>query len=305
MGGPSTRHGMGNVSGEHRSDGAEGAGVTAAVPDIQLNNGVGIPQLGFGVLFLKPEEAIATVREALRIGYRHIDTAEAYGNEKEVGRAIAQSGLDPAEVFVTSKLRNNKIGFDAALYGFDQTLAALGTDRIDLFLIHWPLPEVRDFVETWRAFERIYAEGRARAVGVSNFQIHHLERVMAETDLVPAVNQIEAHPYLTQEGLLDFDARHGIATEAWSPIAQGAVLGDATIEAVARENARTPAQVVLRWHVQRGSIVFPKSSSPSRMAENFEIFDFTLSEVDMRRISALDRQERIGPDPDTYNVTPA
>jgi 2,5-diketo-D-gluconate reductase A len=275
-------------------------GVTAAVPDIQLNNGVGIPQLGFGVLFLKPEGTIAAVGEALRIGYRHIDTAEAYGNEKEVGRAIAQSGLDPAEVFVTSKLRNNKIGFDAALYGFDQTLAALGTDRIDLFLIHWPLPEVRDFVETWRAFERIYAEGRARAVGVSNFQIHHLERVMAETDLVPAVNQIEAHPYLTQEGLLDFDARHGIATEAWSPIARGAVLDDATIKEVADRHGRTPAQVTLRWHVQLGSIIFPKSNSAARMQENFELFDFELSAEDMARISALDKGERVGPDPDTF-----
>jgi 2,5-diketo-D-gluconate reductase A len=274
------------------------------VPDIQLNNGVGIPQLGLGVLFLKPEETVEAVGEALRIGYRHIDTAQAYGNEKEVGRAIARSGLDPADVFVTSKLRNNKIGFDAALYGFDQTLAAVGTDRIDLFLIHWPLPEARDFVETWRAFERIYAEGRARAIGVSNFQIHHLERVLAETEVVPAVNQIEAHPYLTQEGLLEFDTQHGIATEAWSPIAQGAVVRDPTIEAVARDNARTPAQVVLRWHVQRGSIIFPKSSSPLRMEENFEIFDFALSEGDMNRISALDREERTGPDPDTYNVIP-
>ena len=278
--------------------------MSAAVPDIRLNNGVGMPQLGLGVLLLKPEETMDVVGEALRIGYRHIDTAQAYGNEKEVGRAIARSGLDPADVFVTSKLRNNKIGFDAALYGFDQTLAALGSDRIDLFLIHWPLPEVRDFVETWRAFERIYAEGRARAVGVSNFEIHHLERLMAETDLVPAVNQIEAHPYLAQEGLLDFDGRHGIATQAWSPLAQGAVLRDPVLEAVARDNARTPAQVVLRWHLQRGSIIFPKSSSPRRMAENLDIFDFMLSEADVRRVSALDRHERTGPDPDTYNVIP-
>ena len=173
-----------------------------------------------------------------------------------------------------------------------------------MFLIHWPLPEVRDFVETWRAFERIYAEGRARAIGVSNFQIPHLERLLAETDVVPAVNQIEVHPYLTQEGLLDFDARLGIATEAWSPLARGGVLRDPVIEGVARDNARTPAQVVLRWHVQRGSIVFPKSSSPLRMEENFEIFDFALSEEDMNRISALDRHERTGPDPDTYNVIP-
>jgi 2,5-diketo-D-gluconate reductase A len=278
--------------------------VRAAVPDIRLNNGVEIPQLGLGVLLLKPDETIEAVGAALQMGYRHIDTAQAYGNEKEVGRAIARSGLDPADVFVTSKLRNNKIGFDAALYGFEQTLAALGTDRIDMFLIHWPLPEVRDFVETWRALERIYAEGRARAIGVSNFQTPHLERVLAETEVVPAVNQIEAHPYLTQEALLDFDARHGIATEAWSPLARATVLRDPVIEQVARDNARTSAQVVLRWHVQRGSIVFPKSSSPLRMEENFEIFDFALSEEDMSRISALDRHLRTGPDPDTYNVIP-
>jgi 2,5-diketo-D-gluconate reductase A len=279
--------------------------MTAKVPIVQLNNGVGIPQLGLGVLLMNPEETIEAVGAALRVGYRHIDTAQAYGNEKEVGRAIARSGLDPADVFVTSKLRNNKIGFDAALYGFDETLAALGSERVDMFLIHWPLPDVRDFVETWKAFERIYAEARARAIGVSNFQIHHLERLSAETEVVPAVNQIEAHPYLIQEGLLDFDARHGIATEAWSPIARGGVLRDPVVEEVARANERTPAQVVLRWHVQRGSIVFPKSSSPLRLEENFEIFDFVLSEDDMRRISDLDRHERMGPDPDTYNVIPA
>jgi 2,5-diketo-D-gluconate reductase A len=275
-----------------------------AVPDVRLNNGVDIPQLGLGVLLLNPEETIEAVGAALRIGYRHIDTAQAYGNEKEVGRAIARSGLDPDDIFVTSKLRNNKIGFDAALYGFEETLTALGTERIDMFLIHWPLPEVRDFVETWRALERIYAEGRARAIGVSNFQIPHLERVMAETDVVPAVNQIEAHPYLTQEELLDFDGRHEIATQAWAPLARGGVMGDPVIEAVARANDRTPAQVVLRWHVERGSIIFPKSSSPRRLEENFEIFDFTLSEEDMNRISALDRDERTGPHPDTYNVLP-
>jgi 2,5-diketo-D-gluconate reductase A len=274
-----------------------------AVPDVRLNNGVDIPQLGLGVLLLNPEETIEAVGAALRIGYRHIDTAQAYGNEKEVGRAIARSGLDPDDVFVTSKLRN-KIGFDAALYGFEETLTALGTERIDMFLIHWPLPEVRDFVETWRALERIYAEGRARAIGVSNFQIPHLERVMAETDVVPAVNQIEAHPYLTQEELLDFDGRHEIATQAWAPLARGGVMGDPVIEAVARANDRTPAQVVLRWHVERGSIIFPKSSSPRRLEENFEIFDFTLSEEDMNRIAALDRDERTGPHPDTYNVLP-
>jgi 2,5-diketo-D-gluconate reductase A len=292
---------MGDLSGGREREGGD---VRAEVPGIGLNNGVQIPQLGLGVLLLKPDETIEAVGAALRMGYRHIDTAQAYGNEKEVGRAIARSGLDPADVFVTSKLRNNKIGFDAALYGFDQTLAALGTDRIDMFLIHWPLPEVRDFVDTWRAFERIYAEGRARAIGVSNFQIPHLERLLVETEVVPAVNQIEAHPYLTQETLLDFGARHRIATEAWSPLARGTVVSDPAIGEVARDNARTPAQVVLRWHVQRGSIIFPKSSSPLRMEENFEIFDFALSEADMNRLSALDRHERTGPDPDTFNPVP-
>jgi 2,5-diketo-D-gluconate reductase A len=295
VGGPPSRPGVGD-----RTVGP----VRVAVPDIRLNNGVDIPQLGLGVLLLKPEETIEAVGAALRIGYRHIDTAQAYGNEKEVGRAIARSGLDPDDVFVTSKLRNNKIGFDAALFGFEETLAALETDRIDMFLIHWPLPEVRDFVETWRALERIYAEGRARAIGVSNFQIPHLERVMAETDVVPAVNQIEAHPYLTQQELLDFDGRHEIATQAWAPLARGGIMGDPVIEAVARDNNRTPAQVVLRWHVERGSIIFPKSNSPRRLEENFGIFDFTLSEEDMNRISALDRDERTGPHPDTYNVLP-
>jgi 2,5-diketo-D-gluconate reductase A len=276
----------------------------ARAPNVVLRNGVAIPQLGLGVLQMKPEETVEAVSTALRIGYRHIDTAQAYGNEREVGAAIARSDLDKADVFVTSKLRNNKIGYDAALYGFDQTIAALGMGRIDLFLIHWPLPEVRDFVETWKALERIYAEGRARAIGVSNFQVDHLERVLAEAEVVPAVNQIEVHPYLTQQELLDFGALHGIATEAWSPLAQGIVLGDHAIGEVARRNTRTPAQVVLRWHLQRGSIIFPKSVTPRRMRENFDVFDFELSDDDMVRISALDRHQRTGPDPDTFNHIP-
>jgi 2,5-diketo-D-gluconate reductase A len=205
---------------------------------------------------------------------------------------------------VTSKLNNNNLGFDAALRAFDQTLAALGTDRIDLFLIHWPLPTVRDYVETWKALETLYAEGRARAIGVSNFQPDHLRRVLDETEIVPAVNQIEVHPYLTQEKLLAFDAEHGIATEAWSPIAQGAVLDDPVVREVADAHGRTPAQVVLRWHVQRGSIVFPKSVDPKRMAENFALFDFELPDADMERLSGLDRGERTGPDPDTFDYVP-
>jgi 2,5-diketo-D-gluconate reductase A len=277
----------------------EGSNMTT-VPTVKLNNGVEIPQLGFGVFLVKPEQTVETVTTALEIGYRHIDTAEMYRNEKEVGQAIAQSDLDPSEIFVTSKLNNNKLGFDAALVAFDETLAALGLERINLFLIHWPLPTIRDFVETWKAFERIYAEGRARSIGVSNFQIAHLQRLFDETEIIPAVNQIEAHPYLTQEALLAFDAQHDIATEAWSPLARGAVLDDLAIVDVAKAYGKTPAQVVLRWHIQRGSIVFPKSVTPARMRENFEIFDFELSSADVDRISALNRDERIGPDPDRF-----
>jgi 2,5-diketo-D-gluconate reductase A len=277
--------------------------VTAA-PTVRLNNGVTIPQLGLGVLGLQGDDVTEVVGEALRIGYRHIDTAQAYGNEKAVGRAIARSGLGPDEVFVTSKLRNNKIGFDAALFGFDQTLGELGLEKVDLFLIHWPLPTVRDYVETWRAFERIYAEGRARSIGVSNFQPDHLRRLSAETETIPAVNQIEVHPYLAQPEMLAFDAAHEIATEAWSPLAQGVVLGDPAIGEIAHASERTPAQVVLRWHLQRGSVVIPKASAPARLRENFDVFDFQLSPHDMDRMASLDRHERTGPDPDTFDYVP-
>jgi len=275
-----------------------------AVPTVQLNNGVSIPQLGFGVFQIKPAETVEAVRNALRVGYRHIDTAQMYGNEKEVGQALAESDLDPADVFVTSKLNNNQLGYDDALTAFGKTLDDLGLERIDLFLIHWPLPTVRNFMETWKAFETIYAEGRARSIGVSNFQPHHLRRIHEEGTVPPAVNQIEVHPYLTQEALRAFDAEHGIATEAWSPIAQGKVLDDPTITTIAEAHGKTPAQVVLRWHIQHGSIVFPKSVSPERMKENFEIFDFELPESDMASISSLNRDERTGPDPDTFDYVP-
>ena len=275
-----------------------------AVPTVRLNNGVEIPQLGFGVFLVPPKETVATVSEALGIGYRHIDTAEMYGNESQVGEAIARSGLDRHEVFVTSKLNNNNIGFDAALASFDGTLASLGLEQLDLFLIHWPLATVRDFVETWRAFERIYAEGRTRSIGVSNFQIAHLQRLFDETDVVPAVNQIEAHPYLTQTSLISFGEGNGVATEAWSPLGRGAVLDDPGISSVAQVHGKTPAQVVLRWHLQRNSIVFPKSMSVARMRENFDVFDFELTNAEMERISALNRDERVGPDPDTMAWIP-
>jgi 2,5-diketo-D-gluconate reductase A len=276
----------------------------ATSPTVTLNNGVEIPQLGFGVFKVKPTETVSAVTTALRVGYRHIDTAEMYGNEKEVGLAITASGLDRDDVFVTSKLNNNHHPYSDALAAFDRTLSDLGLEYVDLFLIHWPLPAVGDFVETWRALESVYRDDRARAIGVSNFHADHLRRLLDETELVPAVNQIEAHPYLTQEPLRAFNASHGIKTEAWSPLARGRVLDDPTIKDVVDRTGRTAAQVVLRWHIQLGNIVFPKSVRLDRIEENFNIFDFELSGEDMAAISKLDRGERTGPDPDTFNYVP-
>ncbi|WP_425431626.1 aldo/keto reductase [Geodermatophilus siccatus] len=275
------------------------------MPTIRLNNGVEIPQLGFGVYQVPPEDTADAVSTALEIGYRHIDTAEMYGNEKGVGEAVARSGIDRGEVFVTSKLNNGFHRRDDALRAFDQSLGDLGFEYLDLFLIHWPLPGIDvDYIETWKAMEEIYASGRCRAIGVSNFQAHHLRRLFSETQVRPAVNQIEVHPYLTQEELRAFDADHEIVTEAWSPIAQGKVLGDPAIVAIAERLGRTPAQVVLRWHVQRGDVVFPKSVSRQRMQENYELFDFELGTDDMATLTGLDRGERTGPDPDTFNYIP-
>jgi 2,5-diketo-D-gluconate reductase A len=276
----------------------------ATSPTVTLNNGVEIPQLGFGVFKVKPTETVSAVTTALRVGYRHIDTAEMYGNEKEVGLAITASGLDRDDVFVTSKLNNNHHPYSDALAAFDRTLSDLGLEYVDLFLIHWPLPAVGDFVETWRALESVYRDDRARAIGVSNFHADHLRRLLDETELVPAVNQIEAHPYLTQEPLRAFNASHGIKTEAWSPLARGRVLDDPTIKDVVHRTGRTAAQVVLRWHIQLGNIVFPKSVRLDRIEENFNIFEFELSGEDMAAISKLDRGERTGPDPDKFNYVP-
>jgi 2,5-diketo-D-gluconate reductase A len=278
--------------------------MATGVPNVKLNNGVEIPQLGFGVFQVKPEETVQAVTNALEVGYRHIDTAEMYGNEKQVGEAVRRSGLDRDEVFITSKLNNNNRTYDQALVAFDQSLADLGMDQVDLFLIHWPLPTVRDFVEVWRALEKVHQEGRARSIGVSNFQKAHLQRLLDETDTVPVVNQIEAHPYLTQDDLRAFGESQGIATEAWSPIARGKVLDDPAIIEMAERLGRTPAQVVLRWHIQLGSIVFPKSVHPERIRENFELFDFVLNDADMEKLSGLNRDERIGPDPDTFDYVP-
>ncbi len=281
----------------------------SAVPSIALNDGNTIPQLGFGVFQIEPKDTAKAVSEALEIGYRHIDTAEMYGNEKEVGEALRSSGLDRSEVFVTSKLSNAFHEPDDARQAFDRTLSELGFDYVDLFLIHWPLPTLYDgdFVSTWKTLEEFHSDGRARSIGVSNFQVEHLERLAAETETVPAVNQIEVHPYFTNEAVRSYDQEHGIATEAWSPIAQGGVLEDPTITEVAEKVGKTAAQVVLRWHIQRGDIVFPKSVTPSRMKENLELFDFELGSVEMDEISALDRGEegRTGPHPDKFDHVPA
>lgn len=278
------------------------------VPTIELNDGARIPQLGFGVYQIKPDETAAAVRAALDIGYRHIDTAEMYGNEREVAQGIRDAGLDRSEVFVTSKLNNGFHEPDAARRAFDATLKALGSDYVDLFLIHWPLPTLYggDFVSTWRVLEEFARDGRARSIGVSNFQVAHLERLAAETDTVPAVNQVEVHPYFTNEKVRGYAREHGIAIEAWSPIAQGDVLGDAVINRIADGLGRTAAQVVLRWHIQRGDIVFPKTVNPDRMKSNFQLFDFELDERAMEAISALDRGEsgRRGPNPDTFDYIP-
>ncbi|MER5405719.1 aldo/keto reductase [Streptomyces sp. NPDC002769] len=272
-----------------------------AVPAITLNNAVRIPQLGFGTFQIPPEETRETTLAALEAGYRHIDTAEMYGNEKEVGQAVRDSGLDRADVFVTSKLDNGAHAHDDALQAFDRTMEELGLDYLDLFLIHWPLPGKGDFVETWKALEEIYRSGRTKAIGVSNFQPHHLRRLLESSDVVPAVNQIEAHPYLTQDDVRAFGAEHDIATEAWSPIAQGKVLDDPTIRRIAERVGKSPAQVTLRWHIQRGDIVFPKSVTQKRIEENLDLFDFELGEGDIGEISALNRDERTGPDPDRFN----
>lgn len=276
----------------------------SAVPTVKLNNGVAIPQLGFGVFQIKSEDTRAATLEALRVGYRHIDTAEMYGNEREVGEAVRDFGINRAEVFVTSKLNNGFHAHDDALAAFDRSLEVMKFDYVDLFLIHWPLPAVGDFVETWKALQEIHRSGRVRAIGVSNFQPHHLERLAAETTIVPAVNQIEIHPYFNQDDVRAFDRKHGIATEAWSPLAQGQVLDDPTIVRIAERLHRTPAQVTLRWHIQRGNIVFPKSVTPKRIAENFALFDFELLDEDMAAITALHRNGRRGPNPDEFNWIP-
>lgn len=279
------------------------------VPMITLNDGHRIPQLGFGVYQVPPEDTAATVQMALEIGYRHIDTAQMYANEKGVGDGIRAAGVDRGEVFVTSKLNNGFHRPDDARRSFDATLRELGSDYVDLFLIHWPLPTLYDgdFVSTWTTLEEFKADGRARSIGVSNFGIHHLAELARETETTPAVNQIEVHPYFTNDEVRAYGIEHSIATQAWSPIARGAVLGDPVVVRIATSLGVHPAQVVLRWQIQRGDIVFPKSVNPQRVRENFEIFDFDLGDEEIEALTALDKGEagRRGPNPDTFDYVPA
>ena len=279
-----------------------------SVPTITLNDQTTIPQLGFGVFQVPPDRTAETVTSALEVGYRHIDTAQMYRNEAGVGDAIAASDLPRDELYVTTKLNNGNHRPDDVRRSFDESLAKLKLDQVDLFLVHWPLPTLYDgdFVSTWRAMTELVTAGGARSVGVSNFQPAHLDRIVAETGVAPVVNQIEVHPYFVNDTAREASLRHGTHVEGWSPIAQGKVLDDVVIGRIAETHGRTPSQVTLRWHVERGDIVFPKSMNVSRMKENFEIFDFSLTADEIAAISALDQGEagRTGPNPDTFDYVP-
>jgi 2,5-diketo-D-gluconate reductase A len=278
------------------------------IPDIDLHDGTTIPQLGFGVFQVPPEQTEETVLHAFEVGYRHIDTAQMYGNEAGVGAAIKSAGIPREDLYVTSKLNNGHHEPDDVRRTFGESLEKLGLDRLDLFLIHWPLPTQYDgdYVSTWRAMAELVEQGALTSAGVSNFQPHHLDRIIDETGVVPVVNQIEVHPYFTNEQARKASLAHDIKVEAWSPIAQGAVLDDPVIGEIAEAHGKTPSQVTLRWHVERGDIVFPKSMHVERMRENFGIFDFSLSEDEVRRISELDKGEegRTGPNPDEFDYIP-
>ena len=272
----------------------------ADIPNVSLSDGVEIPQLGYGVFQIPPDETQRAVEAALEAGYRHIDTAAAYRNERGVAAGIAASGVPRSEIFITTKLWNTEQGFDSTLAAFDKSIEALDTEQVDLYLIHWPAPSRGLFLDTWRAFERIHAEGGARSIGVSNFRVADLERLAQEAETQPTVNQIELHPLLQQAGLRAWHAEHGIATEAWSPLAQGEVLDDETLMTVAAHHEKTVAQTILRWHLQLGNVVIPKSATPERIRANLDLFDFELGEDEMESIGALDSGRRIGPDPSTF-----
>lgn len=277
--------------------------MSSKVPPIILNNGVEMPQLGFGVWQVPDDEAEQAVATALEAGYRSIDTAAIYGNEEGTGKAIAASGLAREDVFVTTKLWNSDQGYDSTLRAFDTSLAKLGLEYVDLYLIHWPLPARGTYVDTYKAFEKLLADGRVRAIGVSNFLQEHVEHLLTETSVVPAVNQIELHPHLQQHAAREYHAEHGIAVEAWSPLGSGkGLLEVPAVVAIAQKHNRTPAQIVLRWHRQLGNIVIPKSVTPSRIRENIDVFDFSLDTEDLAAISALNEDRRLGPDPATFDM---
>ncbi len=277
--------------------------VSSKVPPIILNNGVEMPQLGFGVWQVPDDEAERAVATALEAGYRSVDTAAIYGNEEGTGKAIAASGIPREEIFVTTKLWNSDQGYDSTLRAFDASLAKLGLEYVDLYLIHWPTPARGKFVDSYKAFEKLHAAGRIRAIGTSNFLPEHLERLIAETSVIPAVNQIELHPHLQQHAAREYHAEQGIATEAWSPLGQGkGLLEVPAIVAIAQKHNRTPAQIVLRWHLQLGNVVIPKSVTPSRIRENIEVFDFSLDDEDLAAISALNEDRRLGPDPAKFDM---
>ncbi|MFI5084705.1 MAG: aldo/keto reductase [Actinomycetales bacterium] len=279
---------------------------TITVPDVTLNNGVTMPQLGFGVWQVPNDESTTAVTHALQAGYRSIDTAAIYGNEEGVGKAIADflasSGTDRSELFITTKLWNSEQGYETTLTAFDESLRKLGLDYVDLYLIHWSTPARGKYLDTWKAFEEILASGRARAIGVSNFEPEHLQRIIDLGGTVPAVNQVELHPNLQQRTLREFDAANGIRTEAWSPLAQGTLLEDPAVVAIAAAHGKTPAQVIIRWHLQLGNIVIPKSVTPERIAANIDVFDFELGDDELAAIAALDNGGRVGPHPNEMNA---
>ncbi|WP_090601123.1 aldo/keto reductase [Mycobacterium lentiflavum] len=270
---------------------------------VMLNDGHAIPAVGFGVFQVPPAETEQAVRTALQAGYRHIDTAAAYRNERETGRAIADSDVPRDQLYVVTKLWNSEQGYDSTLTAFDASMDRLGLDYLDLYLIHWPVPALGKFVETFKAFAHLRDQGRIRSIGVSNFEPEHLMVLIDATGMVPAVNQIELHPRYPQTELRNVHAQRGIATEAWAPLGQGALLTDPTVTAVAEGCGRTPAQVLIRWHIQLGNIVIPKSVNPARIASNFDVFDFELSADEMATISSLDDGTRLGPDPRTFSFT--
>lgn len=275
--------------------------MTTAIPTVTLNNGVEMPQVGFGVFQVPNEETTVAVGSALKAGYRSIDTAAIYGNEEGVGAALAQSGIAREDLFITSKIWIADMGYEQTLEAFDASLERLGLDYLDLYLIHWPAPEKNLYIETWKALERLYAEKKIRAIGVSNFQPEHLEQLVAEGTIVPAVNQVELHPALQNREVVAANAQHGIVTEAWSPLAQGAMLSDETIVGIAQAHEVSAAQVILRWHLQQGRVIIPKSVTESRIIANLNLFGFKLTSDELASIDALDRDGRTGPNPDTFN----